>query len=127
MNRRRQYIIDMIATMSGNKEAAEMIVNRLIDEGLLVLGYGEPDIDRVVEKFKSAFGTTKTSKYDRFAVSRLVKTYGANSICGIIDLLAQHNGVKYAPVVNNLTELENKIPSILSFLRKQKGDETLDV
>lgn len=124
---RKQYIIDLVATIVKDKPTAEMVVERLEEEGLLVLGYGSSEIDNVVQKFTDTFGTTKTSKYDRFAADRLTKKYGSQAICGIIGLMGEHATEKFAPRLNNLSELENKLPSVLLFLRKQRGDETLDV
>ena len=124
---RKQYIIDLIATIVKDKPTAEMVVERLEEEGLLVLGYGNSEIDNVVQKFTDTFGTTKTSKYDRFAADRLTKKYGSQAICGIIGLMGEHGSEQFAPHLNNLSELENKLPSVLLFLRKQRGDETLDI
>ena len=124
---RKQYIIDLIATIVKDKPTAEMVVERLEEEGLLVLGYGSSEIDNVVQKFTDTFGTTKTSKYDRFAADRLTKKYGSQAICGIIGLMGEHGSEQFAPHLNNLSELENKLPSVLLFLRKQRGDETIDV
>lgn len=124
---RKQYIIDLIATIVRDKPTAIMVVERLQEEGLLVLGYGSSEIDNVVQKFTDTFGTTKTSKYDRFAASRLVNKYGGQAICGIIGLLSEHSTEKFAPRVNNLSELESKFISVMHFLRTLKSDETLDI
>ena len=126
---RRDYIIEVIAkTANVSKPIAESVLERLNDEGVLHLGYGNAEIDQVVEKFADTFGTTKTSKYDRFATARLVKKYGAQAVIGVIGLLGQLSDQPYAPVAGNIVQLEEKWVSILSFLRKQgeKG-ETIDV
>lgn len=124
---RLQYITDMITSIVGDKIKAEMVVERLRDEGLLVLGYGDVDIDQVVDKFSVTFGTTRTSKYDRFAANRLTAKYGSMAVCGIIGLLGAASESKYAPVVNTITELEAKWPSVINFIRKNKGEETIQV
>lgn len=124
---RKEYILDLITKVVRDKPTAEMVVEVLQAEGLLVLGYGSSEIDNVVQKFVDTLGTTKTTKYDRFAASRLVKKYGEQAICGIIDLYGKSATEKFAPRVNNLTELEAKMPSILLFLRNVKGTEELDV
>lgn len=124
---RKDYVVDLIDSVIGDKVKSVMLVERLMDEGLLVLGYGNADVDRIVDKFKETFGTTKVSKYDRFAAGRLAKKYGSQAIVGIIDLLAGLQTEKYAPVTNSVVQLEEKLPSILNFLRKQRGEEVIDV
>lgn len=123
---RKEYIIDLIMKVVRDKPTAEMVLEVLQAEGLLVLGFGNSEIDNVVQKFVDTFGTTKTTKYDRFAASRLVKKYGDSPVCNIIDLLGKASTQKYAPRVNNISDLESKMPSILIFLRGAKGDETID-
>lgn len=127
---KRKYIIEAIANIVGGAarvQTAELIVERLTEEGVLHLGYGDADVDRVVKTFTDTFGTTKTTKQDRFAAHRLVNKYGAQTIVGIIQLLGQHSQEKYMPVVGSLVDLETKLVNVLHFLRNQKGDETIDV
>lgn len=124
---KREYILEIVEKLVGDKPTAEMVIDRLQEEGVLHLGYGNVDVDRIVEKFTETYGTTKVSKYDRFSAQRLANKYGSQAIVGIIDMLASLNGEKYAPVVNNVSQLEEKLPSILNFLRKQKGEEVIDV
>lgn len=123
---RKNYVIGFITEIiGGDKIRAEMVVQRLQDEGLLHLGYGDAEVDRVVERFGDAFGTTKISKQDRWAAHRLVNKYGGQSVVGIIDLLAAKQTEKYAPVANSVVQLEEKWPSILNFLRKNSNDEEI--
>jgi len=124
---RKQYIIDLVVTIVKDKPTAEMVVERLEEEGLLVLGYGNSEIDNVVQKFTDTFGTTKTSKYDRFAADRLTKKYGSQAICGIIGLMGEHATEKFAPRIGSISQLEEKIVSVMHFLRTLKSDETLDI
>ena len=125
---KRDLIIQLITNIVGNKETASMVVDALQEEGLIVLGYGDRDVDTIVDKFAETFGTTKTTKYDRFAATRLANKYGSQSVVGIITMLAQRSDDKYAPVVNNVSELESKFVSILNFVRKQAQDsEVIDV
>lgn len=123
---RKKYVIDLITSFTGDAIKAELIVERLQDEGLLVLGYGDAEVDQIVEKFKDTFGTTKVSKYDRFAAQRLAKKYGSQAVVGIMQLLADNSNEKYSPVVNSVAEFESKIPSILNFVRNIKGEEIID-
>lgn len=114
---RKEYIIELITSIVKDKPTAEMVVERLQEEGLLVLGYGNSEIDNVLQKFADTFGTTKISKYDRFAANRLVKKYGDKALIGVIDLYGKNIQERFAPRVNSVSELENKMPSILLFLR----------
>lgn len=127
MSRDRKWVVEIVTSVTGSKATAEMVVDRLMEEGLLHMGYGDADIDKVVEAFTDTFGTTKVSRQDRFAANRLVKKYGSQSVVGIIRLLGSLNAEKFAPIVNSVADLESKWVSVVNFLRKQKGDETIDV
>lgn len=125
---RKQWVVELIAGVANvTNGVAESVVDRLMEEGLLHLGYGDKDIDMVVTKFTDTFGTTKVSRQDRWAANRLVQKYGSQAVCGIVDLLAKNSTEKFAPVVNSVAQLEEKMPSVLNFLRNIKGDETIEV
>lgn len=129
----RKWVVELIAQIvqsapSGSQvQTAEMIVDRLTEEGLLHLGYGNVEVDQIVDKFADTFGTTKTSKYDRYAARRLAQKYGAQAVCGIIQLLGQNANARYAPVVGSISQLEEKWVSVLAFLRKNAENEVVDV
>lgn len=125
---RREQAISVVAqVLGGDIVSAEMIVDRLLEEGLLVVGYGDADVDSIVVKFTDTFGTTKTSKQDRYAARRLANKYGSKSVCGIIQLLADNSSNQYVPIPNSVAQLEDKWVSILNFLRNLKQDEPLDI
>jgi hypothetical protein len=125
---KRAWVVEIVQSVTRcDVPTAEMLVERLTEEGVLHLGYGDADIDRVVDKFTETFGTTKVSKQDRWAANRLVKRYGAQSVVGIVSLLGQMSTERYAPVVNSVADLETKWVSVLNFLRKQKGEEEINV
>ena len=129
---KRTWVVGAIAQIvQGNDservQTAEMIVDLLMEEGLLNLGYGNNDVDKVVEQFKTTFGTTKVTKADRFAAHRMSEKYGAQAVCGIVQLLAANVTEKYAPVVGSITQLETKWVSVMNFLRNIKSDETIEV
>lgn len=94
---------------------------------MLHLGYGDADIDKVVEQFQETFGTTKTSRQDRWAANRLVKKYSAQAVCGIVKLLGENSTERYAPVIGSIAQLETKWVSVLHFLRSLTGDETIQL
>lgn len=124
---KKEYVTELIASIVKDKPTAEMIVERLMEEDLLNLGYGNGDIDAVVLKFSETFGTTKTTKYDRFAAKRLTEKYGRDSIVGIIQLLGERKDEKFSPVVGNISQLEQKIVSVMNFLRKSMDNQDLDI
>ncbi len=124
---KKEYVTELIANIVKDKPTAEMIVERLMEEDLLNLGYGNSDIDAVVLKFSETFGTTKTTKYDRFAAKRLTEKYGRDSIVGIIQLLGERKDEKFSPVVGNISQLEQKIVSVMNFLRKSMDNQDLDI
>lgn len=127
---KRTWVVELTMSVTRcDAPTAEMLVDRLMEEGLLNLGYGNADVDRVVQSFADAFGTTKTSRSDRFAANRLARKYGAQSVVGIVQLLAQRSTEKYAPVVNSVSDLENKFVSVRNFLAKQiqTGEDEINV
>jgi hypothetical protein len=131
MSNRRDYILDLLAgvALDGNKELAEAILVLLEAESVLHLGYGDAEIDGVIDKFTLCFGTTKTTKYDRYAAHRLVAKYSGHAVAGIIELLASRSKERYAPLVNNITQLEEKWVSVLAFLREdnKREDSTIQL
>lgn len=125
---KKAWVVELIAkTADVSKITAELVVDLLMEEGLLHLGHGNADIDIVVQKFTDTFGTTKVSRQDRWAANRLVTKYGSQAVVGIVDLLAKHSTEKFAPVVNSVAQLEEKMPSVLNFLRNLNTDEVIDV
>lgn len=124
---KRKWVVELVSQIVKDTPTAEMVVDRLMEEGVLHIGYGNADVDIVVQKFTDTFGTTKTSRYDRYSAQRLVTKYGTQAVCGIIALLAEHSQEKYAPVVGSIAQLEEKIVSVLNFLRNLKNGEEIDV
>lgn len=129
MSRSKDWVVSLVQQVVKDKLTAEMVVDRLMEESVLNLGYGDADINEVIRVFTETFGTTKVSNADRFAANRLVKKYGTQAIVGIIKLLAQHSTERYAPVVGSIVQFENKIVSVLHFLRtrQDQNDEIIDV
>jgi hypothetical protein len=124
---RREWILKQITGVTGDSAKSEAILTLLEAEGIVHLGFGDAEVDQILSKFKATFGTTKSTQTDRWAAHRLAQKYGAQAITGIIQMLGEHNTDKFCPVVNNVTELEAKMVSILSFLRKLEKDEVIDV
>lgn len=122
-----ELVIKIITDVGVAKPIAEEIVRRLGDEGLLMQpSFGDKTVSRIVGTFKEAFGTTKTSRYDRYAASRLATRYSADQVCQIIVLMAGAAAEPYAPVINNVSELENKWVSVLAHIKKQYNNSELN-
>jgi len=79
----------------------------------------DKNIQSIVDAFCEAFGTTKASRYDRFAAKRLHVKYGAENIIKIIQALAAKGGERYAPVINNVSQLEAKWVQVGKFLNNE--------
>lgn len=123
MSSRRNFALEIIEKVVGDRPTAEMVLERLQDEGFIHLGHGNVEIDQVTEAFQEAFGSTKVTRYDRYAANRLVQKHGAASIIGIIKLYASMQDDRYAPSVGSVQQLEDKWVSVLGYIRK-KGQQS---
>lgn len=121
--RSKQWITDVIRSVGVEKTTAEMIVERLEEEGVLHLGYGDADIDLVVDAFRNYLSVSKITQQDRWAAARLTKVHGSKAVMDVVKMYATATG-QYKPVINNIVELENKFQSVLSFLRKMYTDRS---
>lgn len=125
---KKEDAIKAITPLIGNRLTAEMVIDRLQENGYLQLGYGNGDVDTIVGAFKDTLGTTKVSRPDRYAANRLAKKWGATSVVGIIKLYANLRDDDYAPVIGSVTQLEDKWVNVLTFIRKraqQKDGEVI--
>lgn len=120
---RRDYIVGVVEAVVGKRAIAEAVVARLESEGLLNVFFGDQDISLICETFKEQFGTTKISRYDRYAAGRLAKRYGGEQIAGIIKLMASRASEPYAPTVGSVTQLEEKLVNVMKFLKGQAVQE----
>lgn len=112
----KEQIEKLLDDTIGDTDRGERIVAWLEGEGLINTNYGDPEVSTIVESFKEHFGTTKTSKWDRFAAKRLASKHGVDRILAVIDALSMVGGDKYAPSVNNVSQIEEKWVAIIRFL-----------
>lgn len=126
MNRRR-WVLEQITGVTGDSAKSETILKLLEQEGIVHLGFGDAEVDQILEAFKSVFGTTKATRQDRWAAHRLAQKYSSQAIVGIIRLLGENSRERFAPVVNSVSEMESKMSSVLNFLRKLEKDDVIDV
>lgn len=117
----KQTIYDAKTRLSGLLEALSSVPDEKPKE------YGNPDINAVIEAFKLSFNTTKASKWDRWAAKRLAEKHSADNMVKIIQALAQYGGEKYCPSVNSVSQLEEKLPSVMSFLKKQQSNSMVEL
>lgn len=79
-------------------------------------------VETLCSSFKTLYGLTKISRYDRFAAHRLIKRYGLIPMTNLITALHDHQADTYCPVVNGLVDVERKLPAIRHFIEKQSID-----
>lgn len=120
---KRDWVVDLLVKVVKDKPTANMVLDVLIDAGVLNLDYGDQDIGRIVTAYTETFGTTKVTKYDRFAAQRLAKRYGVQVVYQIILLLGKQRDEPYAPVIASISDLESKWVNVMNFLRKTNQDE----
>jgi hypothetical protein len=87
-----------------------------------------PDIQEIIDAFTENFGTTKSTRWDRYAAKRLSDKYGADRIVKVIQILAAHGGEPYVPSVGSVRELEEKLVKVQSFFKRlQANSEVVEL
>ena len=86
-----------------------------------------PDIQTVIDAFAESFGTTKHTKYDRFAAKRLHTKYTVSEVVRLIKALAAKSNEKYCPSVNSVSQLEDKLPQVVKFLQGQPDNTEVEL
>jgi hypothetical protein len=125
---RKKEALRIITSVVKDAPTAEMVLERLQDEGFLHLGYGDAAVDQITGAFKEEFGSIKTTKYDRMSAHRLATAHTPQAVVGVIKLLAKVRDEKYAPTVGSVQQLEDKWVNVLSFIRKRhQQSEIVDV
>lgn len=84
--------------------------------------HGNPDVNAIIGAFTESFGTTKSTKYDRWAAHRLAMKHGASVIVNIIKALAASRGDKYCPSVNSVKQIEEKWVNIANYIGRQQAN-----
>ena len=60
-------------------------------------------------------------KLNRYAAKRLLDKYGTDKVIKLIEFASEIQGKQYAPTINNILDLEQKIVSLMNFYAKNKG------
>lgn len=87
--------------------------------------YGNPDVNSIVETFADLFGSTKVTRYDRWAAGRMARSKhygGAEGVVVLIKLFHSLSDDRYAPRVSSVSQFDDKLPAIVSFV-KSKGQQ----
>lgn len=111
--------VQIVNSIIKDESVASAIVYRLIEEGIIPMkniAFGDKDLNSLISTFKECFWTTKTSRYDRYAGERLIKRHGIKTVEGVVKTLSQRSNEKFAPTVNNISQLEEKWVSVIRFL-----------
>lgn len=119
---KRDYITKAIDSLVGDKKLSEAIVDKLVEEDLISLSFGNKEVDEIVTAFKTTFGTTRASKYDRFAAKRLSDKNGVKTVVQMIQILGTRMDLPYAPTIGSVSQLEEKWVSVVKFLRKTRHE-----
>lgn len=106
--------------------------NKILLEALKIVHaepkeYGDGEVNKVINAFTKAFGTTKSTKYDRFAAKRLSDKYTADEIVRAIDALSQTQSDKYSPSVRSVSQFEEKLPNIIRYLQNKSNDKVINL
>ena len=98
------------------------IFTEALKENTAQVEYGNPEINTLLKAFSDTFGTTKTSRFDRYAAKRLITKHGADKILTLISELRKMAESKFAPSVNNVSDIETKWVQIIKFLGTQQEE-----
>lgn len=109
-------LLSLIKRFVTDRATATRLAESLIDEGFVVFRAHDSEVDQIIIAFSKSFGTTSVSRYDRYSATRLIKRYPAKELIKIIEILAQHRGDTYCPVIGNIRQLEIKWVSVQRFL-----------
>ena len=85
-----------------------------------------PNLNPLIDLFKHinpSYEKFFKNTTQRAALERLVKKHGEEKIGEIILVCVKTNGIKYAPTITSPLELENKLGTLVSFIRKEKDGE----
>lgn len=109
------------------KERVNPLLEALKNMDSKKVEYGNPDINAVIAAFKESFGTTSSSKYDRYAAMRLAAGHGADNVVKVIKALSDHATEPFAPAVNSVLQLEQKWVSVGKFLTALSDNGAMDL
>lgn len=93
------------------------------DKEVLATGVAD-NLNPLIELFKPinpSYERLYANKTQRGALQRLVDKHGEEKIVKILETIQKTNQVKYAPTITTPLELENKLATLLLFLKREQG------
>ena len=82
------------------------------------------EINKMIELFENVnpnFKRLFSNRTQRGALERMIKEHGKEKIEWVIKILKKTNGMRFAPTITRPTELEDKLGSLITFLKKEQG------
>lgn len=126
-----EEIIQRLDTSKGTiynaKERLQPLIEALTAIESTKPTYGNPDVNAIVDAFKEAFGTTKTSQYDRYAAKRMATKHTSEAVVKVIQALSANGGEPFVPIVNSVQELEKKWVSVGNFLTEKSSNAMVEL
>jgi hypothetical protein len=116
---------EIVKVVQPYSSKAESIVKALAEAGALNITYGNEEVGKITDAFKQHFGVTKASKYDRWAASRLAKKHGSGNVVAVIQVMSRAQGMPFCPVINSISQLEDKWLSVAGFIQRNQVKEEI--
>jgi hypothetical protein len=85
-------------------------------------------VNPLIELFKEvnpSYSKLFANKTQRGSAERLLKTHGLPKLSGLIKLLPQMNGDKYAPVITTPVQLEDKLGQLIAYGQRKQNNAPL--
>jgi hypothetical protein len=85
-------------------------------------------VNPLIELFKEvnpSYSKLFANKTQRGSAERLLKTHGLSKLSGLIKLLPQMNGDKYAPVITTPVQLEDKLGQLIAYGQRKQNNTPL--
>jgi hypothetical protein len=85
-------------------------------------------VNPLIELFKEvnpSYSKLFANKTQRGSAERLLKTHGLPKLSGLIKLLPQMNGDKYAPVITTPVQLEDKFGQLIAYGQRKQANAPL--
>ena len=88
----------------------------------------QKDINPLIELFKNVNPSYKQLFKripERKTLERLIQEHGIEKITKVLNILPKSNQIKYAPIITTPIQLENKLGSLLAFIKQESGKNRL--
>lgn len=85
-------------------------------------------VNPLIELFKEvnpSYSKLFANKTQRGSAERMLKTHGLQKLSGLIKLLPQMNGDKYAPVITTPVQLEDKLGQLIAYGQRKQNNQPI--